>query len=465
MTPPHRFPADFTWGVATSAFQIEGATTEDGRGESIWDRFCATPGKVVNGDDGRVATDHFHRWAADVDLIADLGVGAYRFSVAWPRIFPTGSEATPNALGLDFYDRLVDRLLARSVTPWVTLYHWDLPQGLQDRGGWPDRGVVAPFVRLADAMGRRLGDRVKHWITHNEPWVVAHLGHATGEHAPGLKDVPASLRAAHHVLLSHGLAVPVLRSHSPGAQVGITLNLCPADPASPSPADALATREFDGFFNRWYLDPLAGRGYPADMVALYRGDGRLPPEFDQGPTPLVQPGDLDDIAAPTDFLGINYYSRAVVRSDKTPEAENLPRTEHVAPASEWTDMGWEVHPDSLRSLLVRLATDYRFGPLVITENGASYDTAPDADGRVRDVKRQEFLRAHLEACHGAMAQGVPLIGYFAWSLMDNFEWAYGYRQRFGLVWVDYQTLERTPKDSARWFGQVARAGQVNASDS
>lgn len=451
-----RFPDSFVFGVATSSFQIEGGVHEGGRGPSIWDTFCRTPGKVKNGDTGDVACDHFHRWPEDVALMKQLGVGAYRFSIAWPRIFPTGLEETPNEAGLAFYDALVDGLLAAGITPWVTLYHWDLPQGLQDRGGWAWRGTVDAFARFAKVIGERLGDRVRHFITHNEPWCVAMLGHMNGEHAPGHTDWPEALVAAHHVLLSHGVAVPILRAAAPGAQVGITVNLVPAYPASPSLVDAEATRHFDGFFNRWYLDPLVGRGYPADMIADYRLLGRLP----EGPLPFVHPGDLDTIAAPVDFWGINYYSRAILRSDRVPEGHNLPRTIPEPTPESKTDIGWEVYPDGLADLLRRVARDYPGIPLAITENGASYATPPGADGVIRDTARVDYLRGHLAACASVATEGVPLFAYFAWSLMDNFEWAWGYEQRFGLVWVDFATQARIPKDSARFYAEVMRTRAV-----
>ncbi|MDP2314696.1 MAG: GH1 family beta-glucosidase [Pseudomonadota bacterium] len=454
---PLRFPRDFVFGVATSSYQIEGAVHEGGRGPSIWDTFCRTPGKVRGGDTGDVACDHYHRHPEDIALMRSLGVQAYRFSIAWPRIFPTGLETTPNAGGLDFYERLVDGLLAAGITPWVTLYHWDLPQGLQDRGGWASRGTVDAFARFAEAVGARLGGKVAHFITHNEPWCVAMLGHMNGEHAPGHKDWPEALVAAHHVLLSHGVAVPILRAAARGAQVGITLNLTPGYPASASAADADATRHFDGFFNRWYLDPLVGRGYPADMVADYRRLGRLPAN---GELPFVEPGDLETIAAAIDFLGVNYYTRAILRSETVPEAENLPRQIPEPAAESKTDIGWEVYPDGLEALLLRLARDYPGLPLAITENGASYFTPPDPDGVVHDAARVAYFRGHLAACARSIAAGVPLVGYFAWSLMDNFEWAYGYDQRFGLVWVDFATQVRIPKDSARFYAEVIRTGAV-----
>ena len=450
-----RFPKDFTWGVATSAYQIEGYTDADGRGESIWDRFAAKPGAIQDGTDGSRACEHYRRWGEDVALMDDLGVGAYRFSIAWPRVMPTG-RGPVNKKGLDFYDHLVDALLERGIKPWATLYHWDLPQALQDAGGWPARETIDAFVAYADVVSRRLGDRVKDWITHNEPWCIAVLGHELGEHAPGHKSVPEAMAASHHLLVSHGLSVPIIRANSAGAKVGITLNLTPAYPASPSEADADAARRFDGWFNRWYLDPLYGRGYPEDIIADRRKEGHLP----KGSLPWLRPGDLTAIATPTDFLGVNYYSRAVMRSDSIPEVKNLPRTEHVAPESEHTDMGWEVYPEGLTDLLVDLHQTYPVRSLAITENGAAYDTGPDADGGIHDVRRVEYLQKHLVAAHRAIEAGVPLDAYFLWSLLDNFEWAYGYTKRFGAVWVDYENQLRRLKESAIWYRDVAKTGVI-----
>jgi beta-glucosidase len=368
---------------------------------------------------------------------------AYLFSIAWPRILPEGTGAV-NQAGLDFYDRLVDGLLEAGITPFATLYHWDLPQVLQDEGGWANRASVAAFTHYADIVSRRLGDRVKHWITHNEPWCTSFLGNYLGIHAPGFQQGPA-LAVAHHVLMSHGAAVPVLRANSAGAEVGITLNFSPAYPASDSAEDQAAARRHDGFFNRWFLDPLYGRGYPEDMVALY---GPMLPE--------ISADDLATIAVPTDFLGVNYYNRAVIRDD--PAAPPL-RAGFVRPEGEYTAMDWEVYPDALRALLVRLADDYTPSKLYITENGAAYDDTLAPDGGIHDEARTRYLASHLAAVHAAIEAGAPLAGYFAWSLMDNFEWAEGYNKRFGIVHVDYATQRRTPKDSARFFSAaIARNG-------
>ncbi len=452
--PTRTFPPGFAWGAATSAYQIEGSVDVDGRGASIWDTFTRVEGAIAGGDSGDVACDHYRRWEQDLDLMAELGLTAYRFSIAWPRIQPTGREAVGNPAGLDHYSRLVDGLLERGITPWVTLYHWDLPQPLRDAGGWPARETVDRFVAYTDLVTRHLGDRVQHWNTHNEPWCSGFLAHVAGEQAPGLTDWRQGLPAIHHILLSHGRAVPVVRANSAGSDVGIVLNLCPAWPASPSAADADATRHFDGFFNRWFLDPVHGRGYPADMVRDYVDEGHMDPE-----PAWLQEGDLDAIAAPTDYLGVNYYSRGIVRNDRIPEADNEPRTLREDPEAGVTDMGWEVAPDGLRHLLEHLHAEYGPQPLVVTENGAAYGDGPGDDGRVRDDRRIDYLRGHLRACHQAIEAGVRLRGYFAWSLMDNFEWAFGFAKRFGLIHVDYATQARTIKDSGRWYAEViARNG-------
>lgn len=357
---------------------------------------------------------------------------------------PTGTETEPLEAGLAFYDNLVDALLEADIEPWVTLYHWDLPQALQDEGGWLNRRIVERFVHYTEIVAKRLGDRVKNWITINEPWVVCHLGYGVGEHAPGLKSIRHSLLAAHHVLLAHGAAVPVIRRCVSDAKVGITLNLCPSEAASGSPWDIEANRSFDGFFNRWYLDPIFGRGYPADMVTEYTGRGDFVDH-----SAWIQAGDMETIAVETDFLGINYYSRAVIRSDKVSEDENWPR--EVFDDGPRTAFNWEVHAPSLERLLLRLTNDYGAKAIVVTENGASYPNVPDENGVIADVERQAYFEQHLSACASAIASGATLTGYFAWSLLDNFEWAEGYEQRFGLVWVDFDTQERIPKQSALWL--------------
>ena len=438
-----RFAKDFLWGVATSAYQIEGAATEDGRGESIWDRFCRRPGAIADGSDGSVACDHYRLWRQDLELLSGLGVRAYRFSVAWPRVVPDGRGAV-NPRGLDFYDRLVDGLLERGIAPFATLYHWDLPQRLEDEGGWTARSTAEAFVRYADVVAARLGDRVRHYVTHNEPWCTSTLGYERGEHAPGRRDLGAALATAHHLLLSHGWAVPVIRAHAPGADVGITLNLTPATPASDSDADRAACRDFDGGFNRWFLDPLHGRGYPADMVGKHARAQAWP----GGTPPFVRDGDLAAIATATDFLGINYYTRAICGAPSGP------------PPGPVTDIGWEVHPEGLAPLLRRVHAEYAPRRIYITENGAAYGTPPTEAGRVPDAERVAYLRAHVLAVADALAHGVPVAGYFAWSLLDNFEWAEGYRQRFGLYWVDYASQRRIAKDSALWYRALATTGSV-----
>lgn len=446
-----RFPDNFVWGAATASYQIEGAVNEDGRGPSIWDTFSHTPGATLNGDTGDVACDHYHRWPADVQLMQDLGLQAYRFSIAWPRIVPQGFGQT-NPHGLDFYDRLVDALLTANITPYVTLYHWDLPQALQDKGGWANRDTVEAFVEYVETVVERLGDRVSHWITHNEPWVTAFVGHFQGRHAPGIKHLPTALQVAHHLLLSHGRVVPMLRSARPSARVGITLNLAPIAPASASPDDQAAAARFDMFLNRWFLDPLYGRGYPHDLVALY-GDAM----------PQITPNDLDIIAAQTDFLGINYYAPQTVRAVPFTEhpvgAAPRPVEDEIAAGREVTEMGWPIVPDGLRDLLLRVQHDYAPKAIYITENGAAFADTVTA-GAVHDPRRIAYLQGHLTAASEALQAGVPLRGYFVWSLMDNFEWALGYSKRFGIVYVDYATQERILKDSAGWYKRVVAENAV-----
>ncbi len=435
--------AGFAWGVATSAYQIEGARHADGKGDSIWDRFADLGHMPESGD---VACDHYSRWKDDIGLMSDLGVNAYRFSIAWSRVLPDG-DGSVNQAGLAFYDRLVDELLAHDIQPWVTLYHWDLPQALQDRGGWPERTTVDAFVRYADVVADGLGDRVSNWITHNEPWVATFLGHMTGEFAPGISDWGAALAAGHHILLSHGLATEVVRECSPGSSVGIALDCRPNWPASDDPADVAAQRHFDGFRNRWFFDPVFGRGYPADIVIRYRELGRLPAE---GELPFVHDGDLETIATPIDFLGINYYtglSRGV--GDEESEATGvLPGAD---PPDGYTEMGWPITPAALTDYLEHVHVTYAPPSIVITENGASYSDAPGPDGEVHDARRIAYLEAHIAAIEDAAGRGVPMDGYFVWSLLDNLEWTSGYAQRFGIVWVDHATGRRVPKASFHWY--------------
>ena len=433
------FPAGFHWGVATASYQIEGAVSEDGRAPSIWDTFAHTPGAVRDGDTGDVADDHYHRWREDVELIAGLGVDLYRFSLAWPRLQPSGRGAL-NQTGVDFYSRLVDALLERGVQPWVTLYHWDLPQALQDRGGWAERDTAERLAEYAALVAAELGDVISEWITLNEPWVIAFQGHAHGTKAPGVRDWPTALRASHHALLAHGLATQALRAVAPAARVGITLNLAPVEPSSDHPADAQAAARMDGHLNRWFLDPVLRGRYPDDMLDLYeRRCGRLD---------CIEDGDLSLVAAPTEFLGVNYYAPMRVRAD----AERGPLGVGPAPPGPHTTaMGWEVDPDGLRRVLTRIAREYGDVAIAITENGASYDDPPATNGRVGDPQRTAYLKSHLAALRAAVEDGVRVERYFVWSLLDNFEWEWGYDKRFGIVHVDFGTQRRTPKDSALWY--------------
>ena len=443
-----RFPDGFLWGAATAAYQIEGAAREDGRGESIWDRFSRTPGRIQGGDTGDVACDHYHRWAEDVDLMASLGLGAYRFSIAWPRVQPTGAGPV-NGRGLDFYRRLVDRLRDRGITPVATLYHWDLPQALQERGGWVDRDTAARFAEYAAILFDALGPAVPMWITHNEPWCASILGHYRGVHAPGLTDLRLALVAAHHLLLSHGRAVVECRRRGAGA-IGIAPNLLPTWPATDAEADRAAARLSDGYTNRWFLDPVLRGSYPADLAAHY--------ERRVGPLDFVRPGDLDLIGEPTDFLGVNYYRRRIVEA--APEDPLGWRVQEQQPGVPTTAVGSEIVPHCLTELLVRLRDDYGNVPIYITENGAAFADQVGPDGAVHDPERVAFLERHVAAAHRAIELGCDLRGYFAWSFMDNFEWAFGYAQRFGIVHVDHATQRRTPKDSARMWSALARTNRL-----
>jgi beta-glucosidase len=435
-----RFPAGFRWGAAIAAYQVEGAVHEDGRGESIWDRFAATPGKILDGDDASVACDSYHRSAEDLGLVRELGLGAFRFSIAWPRVLPQG-RGPINRPGLDFYDRLVDELLAGGVEPYVTLYHWDLPQTLEDAGGWPVRDTIEAYAEYVEVVADRLGDRVRHWITQNEPWVIGWMGYGTGQFAPGRRSEADALAAVHHVLVAHGRAVEILRRRS-GARVGLAVDLVALQPASDSEADLAATRAADGYRNRWFLDPVLKGEYPADMLETFAAW-----------LPTVLDGDMRTISVPLDFLGVNYYSRNIVRAGGVPHRYRTVTAE----GAPHTEMGWEVYPDGLLDLLVRLRDEYDVPAVAVTENGAAFADVRGTDRTVDDPGRVAYLQGHVDAVARAIAQGVPVEGYFVWSLLDNFEWALGYSKRFGLVYVDYETLERVPKSSYRWYRDFIRA--------
>ncbi|MFJ4849959.1 MULTISPECIES: GH1 family beta-glucosidase [unclassified Streptomyces] len=440
-------PAGFVWGAATASYQIEGAVAEDGRAPSIWDTFSRTPGKVAGGDTGDTACDHYHRWPEDIGLMRRLGLDAYRFSIAWPRVMPQGGGEV-NPAGLAFYDRLVDGLLEAGITPFPTLYHWDLPQAQQDRGGWPERETALRFAEYASVVAERLGDRVTHWATLNEPLCSAWIGHLQGVMAPGLTDLTAAVRASYHLHLGHGLAVQALRAAVPQAQIGIVNNLSPSEPASDRPEDIAAALRADGHTNRWWLDPIHGRGYPEDMLKLYGVE--LP----------VHDGDMETIAAPLDWLGLNYYFREIVADDPTGP---VPHTSALRiPDVRRTAMDWEVHADGLEKLLMRLTEEYGARKIYVTENGSAYEDHVGPDGQVHDPERTAYLEEHLAACGRAVRAGAPLAGYFAWSLLDNFEWAYGYAKRFGLVHVDYETQKRTVKGSGSRYADIIAAHRRRA---
>jgi len=438
-----RFPEGFLWGAATAAYQVEGAPGEDGKGESIWDRFCRVPGAIRGGDTGDVACDHYHRWKADVEQMRRLGLKSYRFSVSWPRVLPQGKGKVARK-GLDFYDHLVDGLLAAQVQPALTLYHWDLPQVLQDAGGWTNRDTASWYADYASEVGRRLGDRVKLWMTLNEPWCTAFLGHYHGVHAPGTKDFAVAVQVSHELMRAHAQGVEVLREVcAKDARIGIALDVHTMYPWSDGVSDREAAVRADGQKNRWFLDPVLRGTYPADMLELYTR---------RGAAPRVQAGDMEMIAAAkVDFLGINYYfPQRVFESDAGGIPGYLSR---VADGRPVTGLGWEVVPESLYEMLVRIRNDYGDPVIMITENGAAY---PDdlVDGQVQDDERVDYLRAHLAELGRAAQDGVRLEGYYLWSLMDNFEWAEGYHQRFGIIHVDFRTQERSWKKSAGWYRDV-----------
>jgi beta-glucosidase len=456
------FPTDFRFGAATAAYQIEGAAHEDGRTDSIWDVFCRVPGAVVRGDNGEVACDHYHRSADDVALMADLGLQTYRFSTSWSRVRPDGGQV--NKQGLAFYSKLVDQLLEKNIKPWLTLYHWDLPQALEEKGGWANRDTAYRFAEYSATVHDVLGDRIDSWTTLNEPWCASFLSYIGGEHAPGRQDVGAGLAAAHHLLLGHGLVVNELRSRDASLQLGITLNLTVADPVDATDAGDLdAARRIDGQFNRFFLDPIFRGEYPEDVLRDVAGNG-----FES----VVRPGDLEIISAPLDVLGVNYYHGDLVSArassaetmtaapSERPKRSPFPAADGVHWRSRGlplTAMGWEVQPEGLTRLLHRVRDDYS-GPagvdLYVTENGAAYTDVVEPDGSVHDAGRRDFLEAHLGAILDAIDDGVEVKGYFYWSLMDNFEWAWGYDKRFGIVRVDYETQERTLKESAIGYREI-----------
>ncbi len=440
------FPPDFLWGAATAAYQIEGATREDGRGLSIWDTFSATPGKVHNGDTGDVADDHYHRYQEDVDLMARLGLGAYRFSIAWPRILPEG-RGSINARGLDFYERLVDAVLAKGIKPFATLYHWDLPQALQDEGGWAKRETAYAFADYAEIVAKRLGDRIAGWITHNEPWVVSYLGNGVGVHAPGLKNIQTAVDVGHHLLLSHGLAVPRLRALvAPGTQVGITLNLTPVYPADERPETARDVALADSFNVRWFVEPLFRASYPDQFFANL---GVNPPP--------IEANDMAIISTPIDFLGINNYFRWVIRGQEQQPRANEYKTVAPVPGACYTEAGWEIAPQGIKDLLVRLHRDYNVPGLYVTENGAAFKDEWNGEEVVSDPRRISYLQEYIHAVGESIQQGAPVKGYFVWSLLDNFEWGEGYSKRFGIVYVDYPTQKRIPKESSQWYTSLLKA--------
>jgi len=446
-----RFPDGFLWGVSTSAYQVEGAVHEDGRVPSIWDTFSHTPGRIDGGGTGDVACDHYHRWQDDLDLIGELGANAYRFSLAWPRLH--------DARGVAHYDRLIDNLLERGIEPLVTLYHWDLPQSLEEAGGWLNRDTAERFAEHAALCFDAYGDRVRHWITINEPWIVGLLGYRLGLHAPGYQDVRMEITAFHHLLLAHGRAVQELRASRHDGLAGLANALAPHYPFSDDEADVAAASGSDGYVNRFFLDGALKGVYPQDALDLFEGVA--------GPLDFIRDGDAGVIGTRSDFLGVNYYARRVMRAvpDRTPYPWEVvvegdaPTTDGGTAGVPMTEAGTEITPGAFTDLLVRLHRDYDV-PLIVTENGAVFGDGPGADGRVRDERRVRYVESHVTAVHDAIEQGADVRGYCYWSLMDNFEWALGYAQRFGLVHVDYETLERTIKDSGRYYARMARANAL-----
>jgi len=443
---------DFRWGVGTSAFQIEGAWDDDGKGESIWDRFLHESGIRPNGDQ---TCDHYHRLESDLDLLASLGVNSYRFSTSWARVIPQGTGTT-NERGLAFYDRLIDGLLERNIEPWLTLYHWDLPQGLQDRGGWENRRAVDWFVEYASVMAERFGDRVSRWITVNEPWVSSFLGHHDGVFAPGFTEWNLAVTAAHHQLLAHGAAVRTIREALPGARIGIALDCRPAYPLSSSQGDIDAATHFDGFRNRWFFDPIFGKGYPVDIKQSYETESRWPSD-------LVRDDDMTKIAEPLDFLGINYYTSLGIDANSA-EADHSEAKPGSPAQIGFTEMGWKIDPTAFGTFLRRIHEEWGPTSIVVTENGASFSDGPSSDGSIHDDRRIAYLESHVSEIDRARASGVPIDGYFVWSFLDNLEWVSGFDQRFGLVHVDHDTQKRTVKDSGLWYRDLISSRRNTPAD-
>lgn len=444
-----KFPTGFVWGAATAAYQIEGAWDEDGKGESIWDRFSADSAHIEDGQNGKVTCDHYHRYESDYDLMASLGIMNHRFSISWPRIIPDGSGSI-NQRGLDYYDRLTDAMLGRGITPWATLFHWDLPQALQEHGGWANRNTIDAYLRYTETITSRLGDRLKNWMTFNEPWVYAFCGHQFAAHAPGLKDLRTTLAVAHHILVAHGKAMPIIRAQVKNAQAGIVHNLEWIESATSRIEDTAAATRHDGAFNRWFLDPVFRGSYPADMVAWYAED-----------MPTILPGDMEAIQAPTDFLGVNYYTRRIIEHDpqgRTTEGRGFLAARQIyrafQPRGHFDE--WEIYPEGLYKLLMRIHSEYGAPNIYISENGTSLPDQPDATNTIHDQTRINFLARHIAAIQQASVDGAKIKGYFVWSLMDNFEWGFGFTKRFGIVHVDYQSQKRSLKDSANWYGQLCR---------
>lgn len=443
------FPKNFIWGAATASYQTEGAYNEDGKGESIWDRFTHQPNHILNNDTGDIACDHYHLMQEDVKLMRKLGLGSYRFSISWPRILPEG-RGQVNDQGLDFYKRLINQLLENEITPMVTLYHWDLPQKLQETGGWANRDTVKYFEQYANILYKELGDVVAKWITINEPWVIAFAGHGVGELAPGIKDQQTALVVAHHLLLAHGMAVQSFHEANLSGDIGIALNLTPSHPYSNSIADQETASLQNDFINNWFLDPIFKGKYPEKLYTIYHNKVG---DF------AVKEGDLATINQDIDFLGVNYYLRRVVKHN--PNNGLLECEEMTIDGREYTEMGWEVYPDGLYELLLWLNQEYTPKALYITENGAAYQDHLSLN-QVHDPKRIEYLKNHFISAQKAIEKGVPLKGYYIWSLMDNFEWAHGYSKRFGLIYVNYSNLKRIFKDSAYWYRDIIKKNCIES---